>query len=84
MAIYHLDWCGRRNGSQTGFYILNRKREEYGRIEWRDGSIRVVHNDGSLFRECGTSHAASFAAASDLIDYCRAAERRTDTTDFPT
>ena len=69
MAIYHLRWRGDRDGKQTGWYITAADGTEYGRIIWRtEGTIAVVHNDGSLFRACGRSHGASFQAASALVE----------------
>ena len=85
MAVYHLHWRGERDGTQTGWYIQNTLGDEVGRIEWRDGSIIVVYMDGSVFRDCGISHGASFAAASDLVEvYARLAEDEANRVDFPT
>jgi hypothetical protein len=84
MAIYHLHWLGQRNGIQDGWYILDTHHQEYGRIEWRGALMRVVFNDGSLFRVCA-SHADTFEAASDLIALYEDLEARREDTevDFP-
>ena len=86
MAVYHLRWRGTRQGVQTGWYIQESSGRELGRIEWTHGTIRVVHNDGSLFRECGLSHGASFAAASELVEGIQQAEAAQEQhhVDFPT
>lgn len=79
MPPYHLHWRGQANGTQTGFHIYDSMGEhQYGVIAWQDGHILVRHNDGSLFRDCGSSHGTSFAAASDLIAYHQAAEAALD------
>ena len=74
MGIFHLHWRGTRAGVHTGWYIQDTWGRELGRVEWRAGHIVVVHNDGTLFRDCGISHGASFAAASDLVEYHQQAD----------
>ena len=64
MAQYSLQWRGTPDGRQTGWYIKDVYGREWGRITWNGqgiwdhNTIHVVHNDGSVFYDCGTSHAA--------------------------